>query len=49
MNCSEVSLELEAYLAGELADQEAGEVKRHIDCCGNCNRALHLLSGFRPH
>ena len=43
MNCSEVSLELEVNLAGELADQEAGEVKRHIDGCGNCKSALQSL------
>lgn len=44
MNCNEFSNELEAYVAGELTDTRASEVRRHVEGCGECAKALRSIN-----
>ncbi len=43
MNCETVSNRLGAYLDGELGEQEAAEVGRHLEACPRCAAELEAL------
>ena len=45
--CLDALLKLYPYLDGELAVEEAEQVRRHFELCAPCTPALHYLRSFR--